>query len=88
MEIENVTFMEVENDPHIWAILLEHCKESMKPVFPLFINVCNQVGEDILVIDNTLTDTKPTKMIDGVDGCCIADDYIHLGFWRINYKSA
>lgn len=82
MEIEIYTFIEVENEPHIWAVLLEECKESMSPVKPSFIGVANQIGNDFQVIENTLSDSKPIKIIDGVNGG-ISDDYIQVGFWRI-----
>lgn len=86
MTIETYTFIEVNNVPNEWAVLLERCTPEMKPDFPLFINVANQIGEDFYVIDNTLCNLQPTKTIEGVTGGCSAD-WKEVGFWRIKYKS-
>jgi len=85
MIIETFTFIEVEKEPSAWAVLLEDCKQSMSPVKPLFITVANSIEKGRQVIDNTLSDLKPTKTINGVNGV-IADSYIEVGFWRLKLK--
>lgn len=83
MEIVNLTYIEVNNVRGLWAVLLNDCTPEMKPDFPLFINVGNQIGEDFYVIDNTLCNLRPTK---NIGGC--SEDYKEVGFWRIKHKSA
>lgn len=85
MTIETFTFIEVNSVPGSWAVLLEECKQSMAPVRPLFIEVHNSLEKERQVIDNTLSDSKPTKTINGVNGF-ISDDFIQVGFWRLKLK--
>lgn len=87
MEISILTYIEVKNLPHTWAVPLNECKKEMGPVAPKFIIVQNDLSNDDLVfVDNTLLEHKPEKIIDGVNGG-IADDFIEVGFWRIKYKT-
>lgn len=88
MKIETFTCIEIMNDPDIWAVDLDECKKEMNPVTPKFILVANCYNENGFVdyVDHTLTDEKPEKIIDGVNGG-IANNYKELGFWIINYKS-
>jgi len=86
MKIIPQTYIEVQNVEHAWAVRLEECTDSMKPVKPLFIEVGNDTNTVFLVVDQTLLSTKPFKIIDGVNGG-ISDDYKQVGFWKINYKS-
>ena len=90
MEIKSFTYIEIENNDSIWAVNLEDAKDlkhPVKSVKPLFIEVANQIGDNFIVIDNTLLKSKPSKIIDGVNGD-ISDDYIEVGVWNITYKSA
>jgi len=83
MKIENLTYIEVENEPHLWAVKLDECKPEMKPIEMKFVFVHNDLSNsDIIFIDNTLTDRKPEKIIDGVTGG-ISENYIEVGFWKI-----
>jgi hypothetical protein len=34
MKIETLTYIEVQNLEHEWAVKLEDCKQEMKPVIP------------------------------------------------------
>lgn len=85
MKIETLTYIEVQNLEHEWAVKLEDCKQEMKPVIPMYIFVHNDLHSDIIYVDNTLSDTKPEKIIKGFTGE-ISDNYIELGFWKIKYK--
>lgn len=83
MKIDVLNYIEVENLPHEWAIKLEECKQEMKPVKANFIFVHNHISnENCVFIDNTISDTKPEKIIEGITGG-IADNYIEVGFWRV-----
>lgn len=83
MIIETYTCIEVENVPNIWAVDLSECREHMKPIKPLFVFVYNSYeGNKFHYVEHILTDTKPEKIIDGVNGG-ISDDYKEVGFWRI-----
>lgn len=83
MIIETYTCIEVENVPNIWAVVLSECKEEMKPVKLKFIAVNNSYnGDKFHYVDQFITDTKPEKIIEGVNGG-ISDDYKEVGFWRI-----
>ena len=83
MELQILTYIEFENVPHIWAVPLNECTKEMGPVVPKFIMVHNDLSnDDLIFIDNTLLDSIPEKIIDGVNGG-IADDFIQVGFWRI-----
>ena len=84
MKIITFTYIEIENDPNIWAIDLLECKKEMKPIVPKFVLVCNMLNEVGCVeyVDLTLTDEIPEKIIDGVNGG-IADNYKEVGFWKI-----
>lgn len=87
MKIETLTFIEVQNEPNIWAIILDECKEKMGPVIPKFISVHNDLSDkDIIYVDNTLLDSEPEKIIQGITGSN-AEGYIDVGFWRIKYKA-
>lgn len=69
MKIETLTFIEVQNEPNIWAIKLDECKEKMGPVIPKFIFVHNDLSDkDMIYVDHTLSDIKPEKIIEGVTG--------------------
>lgn len=82
MKIETLTYIEVENLENIWAVQLHECIKEMKPVIPKFIVVHNEIHErEIIFVDNTLTDSKPEKIIPGVTGG-ISDHFIEVGFWR------
>lgn len=85
MKIETLTYIEVENLEHEWAVKLERCKQEMKPIIPMFIFVHNEIHPDFIYVDNMLTYTKPEKIIDGVNGG-ISDNYIEVGFWKIKRK--
>lgn len=86
MKIETLTYIEVEGLEHEWAVKLDYCKQEMKPIIPRYIFVHNDVSnQDIIYIDNTLSDTKPEKIIDGITGG-IAEGYIEVGFWKIKTK--
>lgn len=85
MKFETLTYIEVENLEHEWAVKIESCTQEMKPIVPMFIFVHNEISPDFIYIDNMLTDTKPERIIDGVNGG-ISDNYIEVGFWRIKYK--
>jgi hypothetical protein len=84
MEIETFTCIEVTNEPHIWAIDLFQCKKEMGPVVPEFVLVGNGYNHENQVdyVDHTLVDTKPEKIINGVNGS-ISDSYKEVGFWKI-----
>jgi hypothetical protein len=84
MKIKTFTCIEIENDPDLWAIDLSKCKKEMKPIIPKYILVSNAYDEMGFIdhIDLTLTDEKPEKIIDGVNGG-IADNYKEVGFWII-----
>jgi hypothetical protein len=84
MEMQTFTFIEVTGLEHEWAVDIERCKQEMKPVVPKFILVSNGYDEKNFVyyIDQTLTDEKPEKIIDGVNGG-IADNYKEVGFWIV-----
>lgn len=82
MNYETFTYIEVEELEHQWAVKLEDCKQEMKPIILKFIYVHNQIGGDIIYIENMLTDTLPERIIDGVNGG-ISNDFIEVGFWRI-----
>lgn len=86
MKIETLTYIEVENLEHEWAVKLEHCKQEMKPIIPKYIFVHNEIHPDAIYVDNTLTDTIPEKILDGITGG-ISDHYKEVGFWRIKYKN-
>ncbi len=86
MKIETLTYIEVENVPNIWAILLDECKMEMNPVRPKFIFVYNDLSsESIIHIENILTDIQPEKIING-EFAWISDTYIEVGFWKIKHK--
>lgn len=85
MQYEAFTYIEVDELEHQWAVELKDCKQEMKPIIPKFIYVHNQIGGEIIYIENMLTDTLPERIIDGVNGG-IADDFIEVGFWRIKTK--
>ena len=86
MKIETLTYIEVQNLEHEWAVKLDDCKQEMSPVVPNFIFVHNDLTNDnVIFIDNTLSDTKPEKIIEGVTGG-IAEGYIEVGFWKIKRK--
>lgn len=86
MKIETLTYIEVEGLEHEWAVKLDNCKHEMKPIIPSYISVHNDISNQYRIyIDNTLTDTKPEKIIEGVTGG-IAEGYIEVGFWRIKHK--
>jgi hypothetical protein len=82
MKIETLTYIEIQNLEHEWAVELQHCKQEMRPIIPMFIYVHNKINPNLIFVDNLLTDTKPEKRIDGVNGG-ISDDYIEVGFWKI-----
>jgi len=86
MKIEVNHYIEVTGVENIWAVELHKCKPEMKPDIPNFIFVHNDISnEGIIYVDNTISELKPEKIIDGVNGG-ISDDYIEVGFWRIkNY---
>lgn len=84
--MEVFTFIEVGNLPNMWAIELCDCKKEMKPIEVKFVFVHNSYdGKIVNCVDNTLTDTKPEKIIEGVTGG-IADHYKEVGFWKIKEK--
>ena len=82
MKIETLTYIEVENEPHLWAVQLDECKPEMKPITMKYVFVHNDLSSDRIIIDNTITDRKPEKIIEGVTGG-ISDDFIEVGFWKI-----
>ena len=88
MKIETFTCIEITNYPDYWAVDLSECKKVMNPVTPNFISVGNCFSENGCVdyVDHILTDDKPEKIIDGVNGG-IARNYKQVGFWIISYKS-
>lgn len=81
MKIETVTYIEVENEPNIWAIELHECEERMKPVAVKFAMIHNVLGQNLIYVDCLLTDTKPEKIIPGVNGS-ISENFIEVGCWR------
>lgn len=86
MKIKTLTYIEVQNLEHEWAVKLDDCKQEMNPVIPNYIFVHNDLTNDnVIFIDNTLSDTKPEKIIEGVTGG-IAEGYIEVGFWKIKRK--
>lgn len=86
MKIETLNYIEVEGLEHEWAVKIDDCKQEMKPIIPQYIFVHNDVSnKDRIYIDNTLSDTKPEKIIEGVTGG-IAEGYIEVGFWKIKRK--
>jgi len=85
MKIETLTYIEVKGLEHEWAVKLDDCNLEMKPIIPMFIFVHNEVNPDFIYVDNMLTDTKPEKIIDGVNGVT-SDNYIEVGFWKIKRK--
>jgi hypothetical protein len=87
MKIETFTYIEVSNVVGQWAVLLKDCKEEMKPDFPLFINVGNQIGKDFIVVDNTLCNLKPSKIENGISSG-VSEDWGQAGFWHIHYKKS
>ena len=82
MQVEVLNYIEVENLEGYWAVELKECKKEMKPVTPKFIFVHNDLINDVVFVDNLLTDTFPERIIDGVNGG-IATTYIEVGFWRV-----
>lgn len=84
MKIETFTYIEVTNEPNIWAVDIFECEEKMGPIIPKYIFVHNTFDENGVVtcVDHTLTDEKPEKIIQGVTGG-IADHFKEVGFWRI-----
>lgn len=83
MNIETFTYIEVENEPNVWAIELHECKNRMKPCDVKFVFVHNGVSNnDVIYVDNTLTDIEPQKIIEGVSGS-ISKDFTEVGFWRL-----
>ncbi len=86
--MQTFTCIEVTGLEHEWAVAIERCKQEMKPVVPKFILVSNGYNESDYVdyVDHTLTDEKPEKIIDGVNGG-IADNYKEVGFWKIKNKN-
>lgn len=87
MEIKISTFIEVNDEPHIWAIELNKCKQEMGPVVPEFVFVHNDLSnKDVVFVDNTLTDVEPEKIIEGVTGG-ISESFIEVGFWRKKVKN-
>ena len=85
--IETFTYIEVENEPNIWAVQLHECKKRMNPVNVEFAMIHNDLSNsNIIYIDCTLTDTKPERIIQGVNGG-ISEHFIEVGFWRIKQKS-
>ncbi|UFH46629.1 hypothetical protein LNP27_00960 [Flavobacterium galactosidilyticum] len=85
MKIKTLNYIEVEGLEHEWAVKIDDCKQEMKPIIPMFIFVHNDINPDIIYVDNTLSDTKPEKIIEGVTGG-IAEGYIEVGFWKIKHK--
>jgi hypothetical protein len=86
MEIETLTFIEVENEPFVWAVELSECKGRMEPVTPMFISVCNTYnGDKLNYVYHILTDKRPEKTIEDITGS-ISDDYKEVGFWIIKHK--
>lgn len=86
MKIECYHYIEVTGMEHIWAIELDECKPEMKPDVANYIFVHNDIGNnDLIIVDNTISELKPEKIIDGVNGG-ISDDYIEVGFWRVKHK--
>ena len=84
MKMQTFTCIEVTGLEHEWAVDIQRCKQEMKPVVPKFILVSNSYDESDYVehVDQTLTDEKPEKIIDGVNGG-IADNYKEVGFWKV-----
>lgn len=82
MKFKTFTYIEVENLENCWAIILEDCKKEMLPITPSYIFVHNQINPNGIYIDHLLTDSKPEKIIDGINGG-ISKDYKEVGFWRL-----
>lgn len=82
MKFETLTYIEVQNLEHEWAVEIADCKQEMKPVIPMFISVSNEIYIDSIYISNILTDTIPEKTINDVSEK-ISDIYVEVGFWRI-----
>ena len=82
MKIETLTYIEVENLEHEWAVELNDCEQEMKPIIPMFICVSNEIYSDSIYVSNVLTDTIPSKTKDEV-GEKISDVYVEVGFWRM-----
>lgn len=81
MKFKVYTYIEVEGLEHCWAVELDDCKPEMKPIVPKYVFVHNEVGTEIIHVDNLLCDTKPERIIKGVTGE-ICDSYIEVGFWK------
>lgn len=84
MKIQTFTFIEVDGLEFEWAVAIRICKQEMKPVVPKFILVSNGYDEKNFVdyVEHVLTDEKPKKIINGVNGM-IADNYKEVGFWKV-----
>jgi len=82
MKIENLTYIEVENLEHEWAVNLERCNPEMNPVKMNFVLVINEINPDKIYIENLIKDTKPEKTINS-ETDFICDDFIEVGFWKI-----
>jgi hypothetical protein len=83
MIIEILTFIEVNNIQHEWAVKLSECKYEMNPDVVRYAMLHNDLSnKDIIYVDYTLSYIKPEKIIDGVNGG-IAEDFIQVGCWRI-----
>lgn len=77
------TFIEVMNEPNIWAVELNECKYKMKPDIVRFATIHNDISKpDIIYVDCTLSYIKPEKIIDGVNGG-ISDYFVQVGYWKI-----
>lgn len=87
MKFDTFTYIEVQNLEGYWAVEIDDCKKEMKPIIPKFVLVSNCYNESGCVdyVDHTLTDEKPERIIDGVNGG-IADNYKEVGFWKVTYK--
>jgi hypothetical protein len=86
MKFDTFTYIEVQNLEGYWAVDIDDCKQEMKPIRPKFVLVSNCYYEsgDVAYIDHQLTNEKPARIIDGVNGG-IADNYKEVGFWKIKH---
>ena len=86
MMLEVVTYIEVKNLEHEWAVKIDKCKQEMNPIIPKYVSVNNEIRFDFIYVDNLLTDIIPEKIIPGVNGQ-LSNYYFEVGFWKpINQK--
>lgn len=87
MKLEVYNCIEVKNLEHEWAVDLSDLKPEMGPDFPNFINVFNTYSlSGNFVVENTICEIKPKKIIDGVNSG-LSEDSICAGFWRVKHKT-